>query len=67
VERSDLQVALKRLDPDERLALFLRYYMDLGLSEVAAVLGISETAAKSRIHRAAQRLRPILAVPEVLA
>jgi RNA polymerase sigma-70 factor (ECF subfamily) len=67
VQRSDLQRALKRLDPDERLALFLRYYMDLGLSEVAAVLGISETAAKSRIHRAAQRLRPVLAVPEVLS
>jgi RNA polymerase sigma factor (sigma-70 family) len=67
VERTDVQQALQRLDPDERLSLFLRYYMDLGLSEVAAVLNISETAAKSRIHRAAQRLRPVLSVPEVLA
>jgi RNA polymerase sigma-70 factor (ECF subfamily) len=67
VDRSDLQRALKRLDPDERLALYLRYYMDLGLNEVSAVLGITETAAKSRIHRAAQRLRPVLAVPEGLA
>jgi RNA polymerase sigma-70 factor (ECF subfamily) len=67
VQRSDLQRALKRLEPDERLALFLRYYMDLALTEVAAVLGLSETAAKSRIHRAAERLRPVLTVPEVLA
>ena len=66
VERSDLQRALARLQPDERLALFLRYYMELDLAEVATVLGVSETAAKSRVHRAAQRLRPILAVPEVL-
>jgi RNA polymerase sigma-70 factor (ECF subfamily) len=67
VQRSDLQRALRRLEPDARLALFLRYYMDLPLGEVAAVLGLSETAAKSRIRRAAERLRPVLTVPEVLA
>lgn len=67
VERTDLGRALARLDTDERLALFLRYYMQLELAEVAAVLGISETAAKSRIHRAARRLRPVLAVPEGLS
>lgn len=67
VERTDLQGALQRVDPEERLALFLRYYMELGLADVAAVLDISETASKSRIHRAAQRLRPVLTKPEVLA
>ena len=64
VQRTDLERALRTLAPDDRLALYLRYYMDLPLSEVAAVLGISETAAKSRIHRAAQGLRPAVDVPE---
>jgi DNA-directed RNA polymerase specialized sigma24 family protein len=31
---------------------------------VASVLGVSETAAKSRIHRAAQGLKPAVDVPE---
>ena len=66
VQRTDLERALRRLGPDDRLALYLRYYMDLPLNEVAAVLGISETAAKSRIHRAAQGLKPAVDAPEVV-
>ncbi|HVS04768.1 MAG TPA: RNA polymerase sigma factor [Candidatus Dormibacteraeota bacterium] len=64
VQRTDLERALRTLSPDDRLALYLRYYMDLPLNEVASVLGVSETAAKSRIHRAAQGLRPAVDVPE---
>ena len=64
VQRTDLVRALGTLGPDDRLALYLRYYMDLPLNEVAAVLGVSETAAKSRIHRAAQGLKPAVEVPE---
>ena len=67
VQRTDLERALRSLAPDDRLALYLRYYMDLPLSEVAAVLGISDTAAKSRIHRAAQGLKPAVDVPEVIS
>jgi RNA polymerase sigma-70 factor (ECF subfamily) len=66
VQRTDLERALRSLGPDDRLALYLRYYMDLPLNEVAAVLGITETAAKSRIHRAAQGLKPAVDVPEVV-
>ena len=64
VQRTDLERALRTLGPDDRLALYLRYYMDLPLNEVASVLGVSETAAKSRIHRAAQGLKPAVDVPE---
>jgi RNA polymerase sigma-70 factor (ECF subfamily) len=64
VQHTDLERALRSLPPDDRLALYLRYYMDLPLNEVAAVLGISDTAAKSRIHRAAQGLKPAVDVPE---
>lgn len=66
IQRTDLERALRSLPEDDRLALYLRYYMDLPLNEVAAVLGISETAAKSRIHRAAQGLKPAVDVPEVV-
>jgi RNA polymerase sigma-70 factor, ECF subfamily len=64
VQRTDIERAMRSLGHDERLALYLRYYMDLPLNEVAAVLGVSETAAKSRIHRAAQGLKPAVEVPE---
>ena len=64
VQRTDLERAMRSLGRDDRLALYLRYYMDLPLSEVATVLGVSETAAKSRIHRAAQGLKPAVEVPE---
>lgn len=66
VQRTDLERALRSLGQDDRLALYLRYYMDLPLNEVATVLGVSETAAKSRIHRAAQGLKPAVEVPEVV-
>lgn len=55
---ADLQQALARLSPDERLPLFLFFYLDLPLEEVGAVLGLSAAGAKTRIYRAARRLRP---------
>ena len=54
----DLDRALARLSPRDRQALFLHFYLDLPLDEVALTLGISESAAKARIYRACQRLRP---------
>ena len=66
VQHTDIERALHTLPPDDRMALYLRYYLDLSLQEVATVLGISETAAKSRIHRAAQALKPVMDVPEVI-
>ena len=62
---SDVRRALLRLKPDERLPLVLHFYLDLPLDEVARTLGVSESAAKSRIYRAAQRLRPELSMEEV--
>lgn len=66
VQHTDIERALHTLPHDDRMALYLRYYLDLPLQEVATVLGISETAAKSRIHRAAQSLKPVMDVPEVI-
>jgi RNA polymerase sigma factor (sigma-70 family) len=56
----DLRRAVNRLGHDDRLALVLRFYVDLPYEEIAAVLGISEAAARSRTQRAVRRLRPQL-------
>jgi RNA polymerase sigma-70 factor (ECF subfamily) len=62
---SDLHQALLRLSADERLPLVLYFYLDLPLDEVARTLGVSPSAAKSRIYRAAKRLRADLTPEEV--
>ena len=62
---TDLRRALLRLSPDERLPLVLHFYLDLPLDEVGRTLGISSSAAKSRIYRAAKRLRSDLTMEEV--
>jgi RNA polymerase sigma-70 factor, ECF subfamily len=62
---SDLRRALLRLSPEERLPLVLHFYLDLPLEEVARTLQVTPSAAKSRIYRAAKRLRSDLTLEEV--
>jgi RNA polymerase sigma-70 factor, ECF subfamily len=64
--QTDLHRALLRLSPDERLPLVLHFYLDLPLDEVARTLRVSPSAAKSRIYRAAKRLRADLTVEDVI-
>lgn len=59
-ERVDVGRALARLPAEDRLALFLHFYLDLPLEEVGAVLGLSPAGAKTRVYRAARKLRPDL-------
>ena len=62
---ADLQVAVARLKPDERLPLVLYFYLDMPLDEVARALHVSPAAAKARIYRAAHKLRADLTLEEV--
>ena len=62
---SDLHRALLKLSPEERLPLVLHFYLDLSLDEVARAMSVSPAAAKSRIYRAAKRLRSDLTLEEV--
>jgi len=62
---SDLRGALLNLKPEARLPLVLHFYLDLPLDEVARALRVSPSAAKSRIYRAAKRLRSDLTLEEV--
>jgi RNA polymerase sigma-70 factor (ECF subfamily) len=54
------KVALLQLEPHDREILMLRYLEQLGVEEIAVILGISHTAVTSRHLRALQRLRLIL-------
>ena len=62
----ELQEAIMALDAADRAALFCFFYLDLPLDKVGRVLGISPSAARSRVYRAAQRLRPGLEAEEML-
>ena len=53
----DLRRAVNRLAHGDRLALVLRFYLDLEYDDVAGVLGVSNQAARSRVQRAVRRLR----------
>ena len=59
-DSTDLGRALAKLPRDDRLALFLHFYLDLPLDEVGSVLGLSPAGAKTRVYRAAKKLRPDL-------
>ena len=64
-DRLDLESALRSLNDQQRLVLALHYYLDLPIDEVALTLGVSPSAAKSRVIRAVRALRPALQVTEV--
>jgi RNA polymerase sigma-70 factor (ECF subfamily) len=65
VEAGPVSAALAELGPEDREILRLSGWEDLTPSEIAAVLGISQIAARSRLHRARHRLRAALQrVPE---
>jgi RNA polymerase sigma factor (sigma-70 family) len=53
----DLDRELRNLPARQREALFLFFYADLPLAEVAKILKLSPQAAKSLVHRAVVRLR----------
>jgi RNA polymerase sigma-70 factor (ECF subfamily) len=53
----DLEAAIAQLPPRLRAVVVLRDIYDLSHAEVASQLGISESAAKVRLHRARRRLR----------
>jgi len=57
---SDLTDALRRLSPDQRVVVFLHYYADLPVAEVARLVGSPAATVKVRLHRARRSLRASL-------
>ncbi len=60
-DRDELDRALARLKPDDQIVLALRYYRDLTVDDIAALMDVRPGTVMSRIHRAQARLRPLLA------
>lgn len=61
----DLRQEIGRLPYRDRELLHLYYVLDLPAAEVAAVLGITVGAVKTRLHRVTGRLRPRLEPLEI--
>jgi RNA polymerase sigma-70 factor, ECF subfamily len=53
--------ALAELPDDYRDVVVAHYHLDLGLQEIADRFDLTESAVRSRLHRARSRLRSILA------
>ena len=56
-DRELVDLALRRLSPDQRAVVILHYYLGLPLPEVAAALRIPVGTAKSRLHRSLASMR----------
>ncbi len=52
-----LEAPVARLGADERDAVVLRYFQNKSFSEVGALIGKGEAAAKKRVQRAVEKLR----------
>lgn len=57
VDVADLRTALRRLGPDDRALLALRYVAGLEFSDIGAAIGLTASGARSRMERLLARLR----------
>lgn len=55
--RAAVRAALAALDPRERELVALKFHAGLSNAEIAGVLGLSESNAGTRLHRAVKKLR----------
>lgn len=55
-----VRAALSELPEDYRDVVVAHYHLELGLQEIADKLDITESAVRSRLHRARTRLRTLL-------
>lgn len=62
-ERERLDVlwsSVQRLKPELREVIYLRYGEELGIGDIASVVGISRSAVYVRLHRARKALKQII-------
>jgi len=55
-----LAAALRRIRPEYREAIALKYQQDLGIDEIAGILGLPEGTVKTYLHRGRKELAAIL-------
>lgn len=56
-EALDLRVALGRLGADERILVGMFYGQDMGVGQIAVMLGVPQGTIKSRLHTVRKTLR----------
>lgn len=56
----DIKNALLKLEPKERLVIWLKYYNDMTVREVAAETGMKKTTAQDLIKKAERKLSELL-------
>jgi RNA polymerase sigma factor (sigma-70 family) len=57
LRRTTLRQAIATLEPRERELVALKFFAGLRNSEIATVIGVSESNAGTRLHRTIQKLR----------
>jgi len=60
LDRDVLGRALAALDPDFRIVVILRFWIDLSVDDIAERLGIPAGTVKSRLHSSMRQLRAAL-------
>lgn len=60
LEVQQLWQAVRRLNPADQQIIYLRFFLELPEAEMATALEVAPGTVKSRLHRALNRLRPIV-------
>lgn len=59
-KRLDVQAAILSLDDKYKTIIYLYYYEDCSVNEIASVLRLSKSAVKMRLSRAREQLKSVL-------
>jgi RNA polymerase sigma factor (sigma-70 family) len=64
IEKEQIMLEMKKLTPENRQILLLKYEQELKDEEIAVLLGLNVGTIKSRVHRAKNYLRKILRIAD---
>lgn len=60
IESQQVWQAVRRLNLADQQIIYLRYFLDLPVSETAQIMQVAEGTVKSRLNRALKRLRDVI-------
>lgn len=60
LEANELHHAVQKLNAADQQIIYLRYFLDLSVSETAQVLQVAEGTVKSKLSRALEKLRTVI-------
>lgn len=60
LEANELWNAVQKLNPADQQIIYLRYFLDLSVSEAAQALQVAEGTVKSKLSRALEKLRAVI-------